>query len=80
VEPCHKSGNAELWQKFLVVVFFYPFLIIALAGDQYRQLMPNSTRHVAILWQFLDIAAQILCASRCINIGGFLNILDRRQA
>jgi hypothetical protein len=52
------------------------FLIIAPAGDQCRQPVPNSTRHVAILWRFPGIKAQILCALRGINKGEFLGILD----
>jgi hypothetical protein len=55
---------------------FYLFLIIALAGDQCRQPVTNSTRHVAILWRFSGMAAQILCASRGINIGRFPGVLD----
>ena len=52
------------------------FLIIAPDGDQCRQPVPSSTRHVAILWRFPGITAQILCASRGIYIGHFPSILD----
>ena len=69
------SGHISARRKILVSVFPRLFVIIAPADDQRRQPVPNSTRHVAILWRFLDISAQILCANICINIGGFPGIL-----
>ena len=62
--------------NFLVFVFSILFLIIASAGDKCRQPVPSSTRHVAILWRFPDVMAQILRASRDTNIGRFPGVLD----
>ena len=53
------SGD-DMWQS-----------IFAPAEDFSRQLKPNSTRNVAILWRFPGITSQILCASRGIYIGRF---------
>jgi hypothetical protein len=60
-------GTVARW-KFLVFVFSNPFQIIASADDQCRQLVPNSTHNVAILWRFPDISAQIFWVSRGINM------------
>ena len=69
------SGHISARYKFLALVFLRLFVIIAPADDQRRQPVPNTTRHVAILWRFLDISAQILCAHICKIIGGFTGIL-----
>ena len=54
------SGYITARQNFLAFVFLRLFVIIAPADDQCRQPVPNSTRHVAILWRFLDLGADSL--------------------
>jgi hypothetical protein len=48
-QPVVTSGDISARLKCLIFVFLNLFLIIAPADDQCRQLVPNSTRHMAIL-------------------------------
>ena len=82
-ETGHRCLRGQFWCH-IPMEFSSPhmpnqFVIIALVGDQCCQPVPNSAHHVAILWRFPGMTAQILCTLRGINIGGFPGILDSRQ-
>ena len=62
--------------EFSSLHIFHSIPIIASVGDKCRQPVPSNMRHVAILWSFPDVIAQILCASRGLNIGRFPGVLD----
>jgi hypothetical protein len=87
VPDLYLNGGTEgvtKWQcrdpiEFSSLPIFYTIRnnqIITLADDQCRQLMPNSIRNVAILWQFPAMTAQSICAARGIYIGPFPCILE----